>query len=271
MAAGDAIIVGIQDMTEQGIRETKEAGEVSRFTRRWEGPSDKVDITLATLALTGSGIAAIDGRAPDGQNVERGSGVAPAVVEAFWNTDPAPEGIVTWELLSQKLIKPLSTHSMFYNLGTATLAGLAAIDDAVRRGTAANTDFAYEYGWPTLNKYRDYRLLGIDTYQEWSYVLKKTTRISNASSVKLTGGVPPNTVVNWASIQVPETSKFTQPTGRRLTASESPTWEDFYFDEWLTEAPSITYQHGKKVWTISQDWLGAEKWADFYQGGTYIP
>jgi hypothetical protein len=269
--AGEAeILKGVNDFTEQPREKRLENGVV-KDVRRWLGPQAKLDdyVSYIVSTLEPDRVRYIDG--------------VPAEIEAeFGETQDAPyadpvstvEDAGTWELIGSDLEKPLATHG-YYNLSGATVALIEAIDEAIRKGIARDTDWDTLYPNFNMQSYCNHRLRGIDTYVSFSYVIRKEVifnskvplQVEFSSNPRDNPNIP-GKVIPWTSIGVPASAKFQKP---KIHVFDR-LWVDKEVNEWLVKAPTLRWAKGKREWHFTREWWGAEAWSQaLYEGGSYIP
>lgn len=257
-------VQGATGFTEQPKKRTWQDGKGWFTTRSWEGPQSGVDAQVDTVKLLDP--------APDAIRYTYG---VPAVIEADFSEtggtattiDTEDEASAVWELIAQPLEKDIRTHG-YFNISGISTQMLEEVDNAIRRGTAGATDYDSLYSGMHLNSYRNHRLRGIEAYQSFSYIIRKTISTSKASTLDV-DDVKPGQVVVFTTIGVPTTSKIQQPTIRLY---ENSAWTDKAINEWLVMAPTIRWTKSTKRYDLVREWWGAEKWSQaLYENGTYVP
>lgn len=138
------------------------------------------------------------------------------------------------------------------NAAALTVQRVKTIDYIIReKGTITQT----EAGPELAQTYAAWLLLGMKTFSKPVYTLSITHHLrvdkaDNVSSFVETAG----TVLAFAAItaSLPKRLKPYQPTG---------------FDAWLAQAPTVRY--GAQSIDVTQTFIGAKKWPDYYSGGTW--
>lgn len=134
-----------------------------------------------------------------------------------------------------------------------TVQQVKTIEYIIReKGTITTSEASSGVG----QKYAAWLLLGMKTFSKPVYTLSIThhLRVDKAESVAQfveTAG----TVLDFATItqSLPKRLKPYQPTG---------------FDAWLAQAPTVRY--GSQSIDVSQTFIGAKKWPEYYTGGTWV-
>lgn len=268
----DAVVVGNNIFHEQPEAKRLVDG-VWKRTRTWIGSDalvdDKVDDVVALSP------------APEEVSVQRGF---PAVIEAQFGDDGAgaesgtdiAERTAVWELIGQDLEKPIELHPMFNTSGSSTSA-IEQMNEAIRKGTARGTNWDTVFGnGSNAQKFVNYKLRGIDSFISFTYIIRKTIVFSSAVALRAEFSTSqvntiPGKVCTYAQINVPARAKFEQPRVHTASTSNPTTWTDPTLDQWLIKAPSVKWQKGKQLWEFTREYWGAEKWADLYELGTYVP
>ncbi|MBM4094188.1 MAG: hypothetical protein FJ276_32995 [Planctomycetes bacterium] len=286
MAAGDAVVKGTNDFTEQpyGRKWTKSGGWTK--VRQWEGPYDNSKI--ATL------LATIEALSPPPEDIEIIRGWPTQVRASFPDDTGEPtlgtaDDLAEWSLESYDLEKALGTHGKFHGSGVSA-SGIAAIDAMLKRGEAYNVDleelFA-EGAASNYNKYRDLKGVGVESYVTDAYVLRRTLTCSRTSTYLQEWQAAADKlgkIIAWNEIGVPSSAKIEQPWTRIYVASiwggfkfrtgSAGGWADVYFDEWRVKAPSVrwTREGRAKRRQIVQEYIGALGWSStLYDGGKGSP
>lgn len=274
MSAIAEIVKGTNDFTEQPIEKFLEDG-VQKEKRIWHGPQALVDsfITGTVVPLSPQKIRWTEG--------------VPAIVEATFDgtatgggdqvQDVEDAGI--WELIGEDLEKPLNTHG-YFNISGASEEMLERCDDAIRKGIASDTAWDTLYPGFNLQSYVDHRIRGVDTWISFSYIVRKTVTFNSSVPLKVeftTNAQNPNIpgkVITWGQIGIPTSAKFAQPKLHYWPhySTGDNKWGDFLVNEWLVKAPSLRWEKGKRLWTFTREWWGAEQWAGkLYDGGSWLP
>lgn len=260
-------VLGANEFTELAKRREL-VGGVWKVKRRWEGPQALLD------AKTTEVVDEI-GRT---NNITADEGV-PAVIESTSadmsgdQFDPAQqaEDSAVWELLGQDLEKPIGTHPYFEFSPGATPGYIEQADEAIRKGTARGTDWSAIDSH--LQEYVNLRLVGVDTYISFSYIVRKTITFADEVLIWAEFGgnanMTPGQVITWDAIQIPAKAHFQKPS---IHEKRYGTSEDVPVDQWLVKSPQVRWTKGKKLWELTREWWGAVKWSQaLYDGGTYSP
>lgn len=258
-------IVGRDDFTEQPKRRVWRQGEGWRTIRTWIGPQD--------LATGKESEVRILNPAPDTITTTLG---VPCVIEAEFGDaggqeipEIQDESDATWELIGSDLEKPIETHG-YYNKSDSSPEKIEHINDAIRRGKARATNWDTEYPGMNAQSFADHKLRGIDSYVSFAYIIRKTIVTKYFTSLKI-DSASAGKIIAYSAIGVPSKAKFSRPRIHRYNRNSSA-WEDFDINEWMIKAPSVTWVRSRRVWTLAQEWWGAEFWSSaLYDGGTYTP
>lgn len=264
----DEITRGLAAFTEQPQRVEFQAGAWWQV-RRWEGPQSLLDDFLPeVIDLNPTRITRING--------------VPAIVEAWTEWEDAPvdpvvaaEDNAVWEMIGQDLDKPIETHG-YWNRSGVTVSSLEAANDAIRRGTAGAIDWDTLYPALEVQAFVNHKLRGIDTYDTFAYICRKTIQFSKDTAIELEfEGVTniPGKVLTWAQLVaiIPASAKFKQPKVH-VYDPVAATWTDKPLNEWLIKAPTLRWEKSTKLWELTREYWGAEKWSSvLYDGGTYVP
>jgi hypothetical protein len=283
MAAGDAVVKGYADFTEQPYSRKWVRSRGWYKVREWHGPLDDSKINTLTATLTS------DGRYDD-IDIQRGW---PTVVTASIPDDDAEPTLGTaddtaeWDLEPYELEKTLGTHGAF-NASQSSAPALAVIDAAIKKGEAYGVN--YEALYPSIGALNTYAILrgqGVESYLSFAYRLRRTVSCTATSTflqeyqaaLKNSGKI-----VTWAEVGVPTSARIERPwvhmyvasiwTSLTLKSGSAGGWADVYFDEWMVKPPGIRYVREGKVRKrqIVQEFLGALAWSvTLYDGGKGTP
>ena len=270
------VVKGFDGFTEQSSQKRTVQGETKRV-RIWLGPASKLDAFLQSV---------LDLEPPP-ESVVSEDGV-PSRIEAVFPLTSASEGdpeteaedASVWESIPERLEKPLALNGYFHISGTSK-AVIEECDEAIRQGTARATNWTTLHG-AVYQSYVNHRLLGMDTFILFSYMIRKTVQFNSSVPMLLEYSTAPSspsipsTVITWDTLDtlIPDRAKFEQPKVHiwPLNLNRARGFADIALDEWLVMAPSLTWQKGKKIWTLTREWLGAETWSGvLYDGGTFFP
>lgn len=210
-----------------------------------------------------------DGSGYDKLEVQKDEATATATVtvtETYGpdNTTPAKPGVnetalpdVT--LQGSMLQVPLCQAPLFGLTGEAdasatalTVQRVKTIDYIIReKGTITQT----EAGPELAQKYAAWLLLGMKTFSRPVYTLSITHHLRVDKAEKVADFVKTaGTVLAFSAITgtLPKRLKPYQPEG---------------FDAWLAQAPTVRY--GAQSIDVTQTFIGAKKWPEYYSGGTW--
>ena len=258
-------VIGANIFTEQPLSRSYRRGIGWVTIRKWAGPNDEtligakeddILLTAPESIRTQKGVVTfIEAEYP---NVSGG--------QAF-EEDTENEQNAIWELIPQEIDKPLATHPVFQESGLS-VEFIEKIEKAIKEGVATETDWNTESGLIQCNNYRNLRVRGVESYRIWSHIIRKSFSSSRESLLK---AAEANTqkVVTYDQIGLPTTVKWSQPGIRVWDGAAVVEPVPHLLNEWLVGPPTIRYE-GKKF-TISKEWVGAEKWyAILYEGGTAL-
>lgn len=277
MAAGDAVVKGTNDFTEQPSRLEWIRGRGWRKIRIFEGPLDNTKINTLTATLQATNC--------EGISVMKGW---PTVVEATVPSDSNTVGVgladpdsqIEWSLEPYDLEKTLGTHGKF-NLSESAAATLVLIDKEIKSGEAYNKDYDTLYpSTGAFNKYVKLRGQGTDSYLSYGFNLKKTVTCESANVYVREFQEQENNVgkiISWDAIGVPAASLIKRP---RLYFYDglgkfgSVDWVYANINEWMVRPIAVRYVKEGRVRKrqLSQSFLGAVQWSEtLYDGGTGKP
>ncbi|MFH1604937.1 MAG: hypothetical protein ABIH03_13635 [Pseudomonadota bacterium] len=280
MAAGDAVVKGTNDFTEQPSYRRWTDGEGWSTIRTWEGPQDTTKIDAVVVIAKAAGATSVD--------VRRGHPTAiiaavpdSTAVTAFGGFDDDSE---EWDLTPYDLSKTLGSHGYFLQTGVDAPAKLAAIDALVKKG-----DSAGNYESAEFTAYARLREIGVESYTTFGYSLRRTVNLDRASEFVRTmqqNSENRGRVISWDQINVPQSARIEKPWARlygwetaslpaaALRSGSGTGWSDYYFDEWLVKPPAIRFVKQGRVRRrqFTQEFLGAIQWSrSLYDGGTGYP
>ena len=261
----DEVIKGVNGFTLTSQRKTWKPETGWALVKEYQGPQALADAYAAQLITDG----AIDLQISTG---------APAVITTTfpltpsgYNEDQKALDEAVWELIGENVEKRIESHGKF-NYSDSSVQTLEKIDAAIKDGTAYGQD------WDTIgsslgefNKYMKLRLMGVDSYQSYTWRVRCTKTVSRVSLLK---AVYTNVgkIVAWSAINVPSAAKFTQPTIHMCKPLNSGTWSDESVNEWLVQPPQVRWRKGIRKWEITQEWLGSVSVSGtLYDGGGMTP
>lgn len=261
----DEVVKGINDftLTKQEKQWSKERGWYVRKT--YQGPQAMADGVAAILI------------AANADTITIGTGVPCEIVADIpvtpsgYNEDvSATEGAI-WELVGEPVERRLESHGKFNNSGSSQ-AILEMIEQALKDGTSSDTNWDSVYaGLGAFNAYRDLRLMGVDSYQAYTWRVRCVQTVSRLSLLKASF-TNVGKIITWSDMKVPSSAKFSQPTIHMCKPFNSGSFSDESVNEWLVQPPSVRWQKGIRKWQISQEWIGAVSVSGtLYDGGQQTP
>ena len=263
----DEVVKGINGFTlvKQDLDWAIETGWA--LVKSYRGPQALKDACIAALQLEGASKI----RASTGVPCEIQATYA--VNPSGYNGDQAAEDNAVWELIGETVEKRLETHGKF-NVTGSSQEVLNLIDKAISDGTACDTNWDSVYsGLGAFNAYRDLRLMGVDSYETYTYRVRKTLTVTPDTMILPTITIP-GKVIQWSSIRVPSSARFRQPSIHMVLPMQGSVagFSDELVNEWLVQPPSITWDKRGRRWTITQEYVGAVKISGtLYDGGGMTP
>lgn len=107
-----------------------------------------------------------------------------------------------------------------------------------------------------IRKYVTYRLMGTDYYVVYTPVVTQTQYAVSAQDARAN---PPASeipkIVDVGDINAPNSIIYNLPNN----------WQ------WMEVPPLVSSTAERRRYRVERQWIGAEKWADIYQGGTFNP
>lgn len=263
MALGDYVVIGKNEMTEQPLRKRYSDGKW-QLIKSWRGPASLVDDKVTDVQSAES---------PEDIDVD----VQPAATIAIAIGDANAGNVddtAIWELLGQDLEKPLALHP-YYNKSGASTDYIEEADEAIRKGIARITDWDTLHAGFNIQHYVDCRLRGIDSYITSTYIVRKSVTFTTKTAYKAEFASAkdiPGKVIAWTDLEIPASAKFDQPQVHTAYFDGSWKWKDLALNEWLVKSPQVRWHKGQRIWEVTREWWGAEKWLKYiYDGGTYEP
>lgn len=245
-------IIGSTAATKQPTRyeESPERGRTS--VERWIGPESAITALVPTLRGAGYSIEyQLTGKTP---YVERRSSGASAPSQG-WD-DYEAEQTAQWELVPQQGLKDLKLAPYFNtSVTTALKKAYNAVDEnmADRPKDVPSIDYDTLYSTSSTkgNRYRDLRVIGTDSFIEYSYIIRFVRVVGQDTSLDIDA----SGVGEVTSIPVPNVPAI-------ISFIRGLSYE------WLKKAPSFRYL-GTGRFEMALEWWGTSKWAaDVYSGGT---
>lgn len=285
MAAGDAVVKGTNDFTEQSPVRRWVRNRGWQKVRRWEGPLDDTKITTLTDSLKLLNAEEI--------NVAEGW---PTVIEAMIPSDSDsigigladPETQTEWSLEPYDLDKSLNVHGAF-NLSGSSAEALAVIDKEIKAGEGYAKDYDTIYsGFGSMTSYARLRGQGVDGFRSFGFTLHSvlTCERENVYTRQWQQNrEKQGKVITWDEIKVPDSAQIERPwvhifvpniwsSGIVYKTGSAGAWSDVYIDEWLVRPAGIRFvREGRtRKRQLVQDYLGAVAWsAVLYDGGKGSP
>ena len=284
MAAGDAVVKGTNDFTEQGQRRKWMRNRGWRNVRSWMGPRDdtKIDALVEELVLAGAEDIEIS---EDWPTII--TAAFPSIGDTVSTGVQDVDAVTEWSLDPYELDKSLGTHGIFNGSGSSATA-LAAIDQDLRAGNGFGKD--YEDIYPSIGEFNEYaklRGVGVDSYLTFGYVLRKTVTCERDNIFVRTWQQSAQNIgqiVSWNALAVPAAAQIERPwvhlyaasiwTGLTYKTKSPGNWADVYFDEWMVKPPAIRYRREGRVRKreLCQEFIGALAWSTtLYDGGKGSP
>lgn len=273
MAAGDAVIKGTNDFTEQPSFFNWVRGKGWQKVRMWEGPLDVTKINTLTTTIRATNAETID--------VRRGW---PTVVTATYPSDSNSVGVgltdentqIEWSLEPYDLEKQLGTHGKFNETGSSPEA-LAVIDKEIKSGKAYGKDYDTIYtGLGEMTAYARLKSQGVDTYLSYGFLLRKTLTCERDNVFVREyqqRSAQEGRIITWTAIQVPDSAFIERPTVH-LYDPDVDGFIDQNVDEWFVKPIAIRMiKEGRtRKRQLIQQFLGAWKWSKtLYDGGSGTP
>ena len=202
----------------------------------WEGPIERIEQLEADLQNFGG---------PESYRCDPIRGQLYRLTARFGKVDGIPGGDdyeERWELVPNYVEKDLRTFEDFAD----DAEDMEEIDKEIDKGKASDMSLS---GDP--DKYRDLRLLGVESYLVHQPVVRRVRVCSSASTVSasMTG-----ILAVGSSPPVPSSAKFSLPAGM----------------DWLKMPPHVVTLGSGKV-QLTEEWWGADEWSNKLYGGTGSP
>lgn len=180
--------------------------------------------------------------------------------------DQEAEDKAIWRLRRLEVDKKLSSHPKWNNGDSSTrqvqAKMICAIDKSIKDGICDPSTLAVPYC-----DYATLRIQGVETYSRYTYIITKSYSLAKASSKQLSF---PGTmmVVNYGSIGVPSSCKWTEP--------QYEEWDGSSYSatplKWLEIPPDIDFNEYRKKYDIVCQWIGAAEFSGtLYMGGNGTP
>jgi hypothetical protein len=245
-----AEVFGTPDAVPQGTprRWTKETGEMQTLV--WRGFATAlraVYLQLQTDAITDDNILDLD------FDPGKGSGTLRATVKG---ATPFPQRFTEYEMFINEMQSPIENHS-YFSSNTFRGANNVPLTDAqlVDVLSAYSQHYGLNTAWNDKQKYLYALLLrGCHDMPVYLYVLRATTIDAKTGTMR----------ADWADVGTVQSPPNTSTVNALLGAI--PTCE------WLKKPPAVRKNGNSKLWTIEQEWWGAQDgWSAILYGGTRVP
>lgn len=278
----DEVVLGLNEFTEQPIQRTKDKGGPWRTTRTFIGPQawaeskeDELILQYAPLSIqTQKGV-------PCTITIETEESGGSA--EVGDNTAVAE---VVWELSWDRLEKDILSHG-YFRFSASAFVAYEAIDRAIKKGTSSLTTWASVYsslgGYAArLDKYRDLRLSGVDSFVTYSPTLTATVSTSSTSSLR-TSAQNTTSIIEWADIKLPYSSATVGPSDAGIEQpviwryggfvdGEAEGFASYPVNQWMIGAAGLVVNKRSRKREFRFQWIGAERWIGcLYSGGSGAP
>lgn len=289
MAAGDAVSTGTTDFTvEVDYRHEFQQGQGWVHVYTYEGPES--GRAAREIALRDAGALRVVGtKGQPSRIVATIPDASLDIAQATQQLDLASD----WTLTPYDLGKELGTHGKFNATGTSPSI-LTKIEEAIRKGTAEDTDWNVVHGAASnYNLYRQLRSQGVREYTTFGFTLRRSVTVSSGSTAESIlhtqlrddqGVSVIGKIITWDQIGVPRDVGIEQPyvhtyignaQGRPLLyTGDIPGWGNVYIQEWMVKPPVQGYQRAGKLRKrrIDFEWTGAVQWSStLYDGGSGTP
>ena len=158
-----------------------------------------------------------------------------------------------WTLRRQEYRRDLASHPMLDSVANKTKV-IAEVDDLIEDGKGDEVlDGAYH---SNVKLYAGYRLIGQHYFVMYTPVINRTVTAAPASNIRAEFAVSAlPRVVQAGEINAPSGIMYSVPSG----------WE------WLDVPPDVRQTSDRFRYRVEKQWIGAEKWANIYPGGTGTP
>lgn len=295
MAAGDAVVKGSTDFTEQPCRMVWKRGKGWTVVRIFQGPFDNTKILAKCEELQAAKYTDISITKGHPTTIEAStcSTSNDAISEDPENVgigvqDESSSDVSEWSLDPYNLDKELGTHGVF-NLSTDSPNVLALIDKDVRSGESYGKDYDTLYsGLGSLNAYAKLLGQGTTSYQTFGFVLRRvlTVDVENIAVQQFQQNLTNHgKIITWGDIQVPDVADIDQPWVHMYVSpiwttlsikpgSAASGWTDVLIDEWLVKPAAIRFTNDGRTRKrqLVQEFIGAVAWsATLYDGGKGVP
>lgn len=209
--------------------------------RRYEGPAPLIRARFNELVAQGAASGAVEIQ----EDYDGHAGTLTLRIPDSTLATPGDQAKAisdNWECRIVEVMKPLESHPDYIGLGADEMSALVL---AAREGVPFDgEDIADElYRWLCA---------GVTQYREFNIHLRRVRTVTKTSTLRASfSGI--NEVVALSTIGVPSGILSALPSN----------WEYLYL------GASVTLSG--RLYTISEEWIGASKWASFYTGGTLKP
>ena len=233
----------------------------------YQGPRETIEATLASIAA----------QSPAPTKIISNETGDPARIDAYFSTpvsgyneDQSAQDNAIWELDPVEIQKRLESHPRFKGSGKTQAQHAQIIEDinnSILNGTAANKSWATDGAF--YDRYRDMRLVGIDSYPLYTWIIRSTISVSATSTLKA-AFANVNRVIPYASIGVPSTVKWGAVS---IYWWSDDAWRSVNLSDgtarWLCKPPRVMWDSRTAKHQIQSEWWGAMEFSSFlYDGGT---
>lgn len=245
-------IIGATTATKQPTRYTESPDRGRISVERWIGPESAITTLIPTLRGAGYELEyQLKGKTPFVERRSSGSSL-PGQGSDDYEADQTAQ----WELVPQQLYRDLKLAPYFANsVTTALKTAYKDVDDDMNTAgfDVAGNDYDTEHSTSSskANRYRDLRVLGQDSFIEYSYVIRYIRVVGRETSLAI-DAANVNEVTAVPVPNIPAVISFVNGLGY----------------EWLKKAPSFRFL-GAGRFELTQEWWGTTAWAaNVYTGGT---
>jgi hypothetical protein len=218
--------------------------------RVFKGHPDFADAKAAELILDGATDVDIE-YGPVATVRGTYSGQAPSIAQ---DPDVESEESSIWSITWQSVEKALKGFQLWSTMQGVDQWLFSQVERDIQDGNWGRT-----YTDPKWNTYRDLRLAGTEAYLRKYCTIRKTLRSPSDGTIKAnyTNGFE---VIPYAAINVPASARFQEPKYYDWTGSA---WDLVSF-EYLTQPTEVTYDETRRVYTLTNEWIGAPQVIDSY-------
>lgn len=276
----DETVLGVNGFTEQPIEREKNSGTPWKTRRKFAGPQALADAKEDELLLT---------YAPMSLRTIKG---VPCIIEIETEeaggtaavSDQTSIAETLWELSWDRMERDIRSHGYFRTSGVST-EYMERIDQAIKKGIAALSDWDTLSGIGHMNDYMNCRLQGIDSYVSYYPILRANVTTTRTTNINMPARHTTQ-VIAWSSIQLPFGSgtgttpsgaKIDQPSIYRYKSTIDDVlgeagWGEFAVNQWMIGPSNLRVIRSTKRREYTFEWTGADRWTGcLYNGGTGHP